>query len=101
MNLAYVDQGYTGERAAKAAADHGITLEVVKLPEVKRGPHPEPVEGRPAATPMGGRARLRLDGALPPLGPRRRTPARHPRGIAPRRLQRLTAPKSGRLRCGP
>ena len=37
VDLAYVDQGYTGERAAKAAADHGITLEVVKLPEAKRG----------------------------------------------------------------
>ncbi len=37
VDLAYVDQGYTGERAAKAAADHGIALEVVRLPEAKRG----------------------------------------------------------------
>ncbi|PHK93418.1 IS5/IS1182 family transposase [Pseudoroseomonas rhizosphaerae] len=37
VDLAYVDQGYTGERPAQAAADHGITLEVVKLPEAKRG----------------------------------------------------------------
>ncbi len=37
MDLAYVDQGYTGERAAKAAADRGTALEVVKLPEAKRG----------------------------------------------------------------
>lgn len=37
VDLAYVDQGYTGERAAKAAADHSITLEVVKLSEAKRG----------------------------------------------------------------
>jgi transposase len=37
VNLAYVDQGYTGERAAEAAQQHGITLEVVKLPEAKRG----------------------------------------------------------------
>lgn len=37
VDIAYVDQGYTGARAAKAAADHGITLEVVKLPEAKRG----------------------------------------------------------------
>ena len=35
--LAYVDQGYTGERPAEAARTHGITLEVVKLPEAKRG----------------------------------------------------------------
>ena len=37
MNLAYVDQGYTGERSAQAAAAHGITLEAVKLPKAKRG----------------------------------------------------------------
>jgi transposase len=35
--IAYVDQGYTGENAADAAAEHGIQLEVVKLPEAKRG----------------------------------------------------------------
>ncbi len=37
VELAYVDQGYTGERAEGAAAAHGIQLEVVKLPEAKRG----------------------------------------------------------------
>jgi transposase len=37
VTLAYVDQGYTGEQAADAARMHGITLEVVKLPEAKRG----------------------------------------------------------------
>lgn len=37
VEVAYVDQGYTGERAAKAAAEHGISLEVVKLLEAKRG----------------------------------------------------------------
>ena len=37
VDLAYVDQGYTGERPAQAAAAHGITLEVVRLPEAKRG----------------------------------------------------------------
>jgi transposase len=36
VELAWVDQGYTGERAANAAAIHGIALEVVKLPEAKR-----------------------------------------------------------------
>ena len=34
---AFVDQGYTGERAAAAAAAHGIELEVVKLSEAKKG----------------------------------------------------------------
>jgi hypothetical protein len=37
VELAYVDQGYTGYRAAEAARMHGIELEVVKLPEAKRG----------------------------------------------------------------
>ena len=37
ISLAYVDQGYTGEAAADAAATEGIRLEVVKLPEAKRG----------------------------------------------------------------
>jgi transposase len=37
VELAYVDQGYTGEETAEAAAEHGIALEVVKLPEAKRG----------------------------------------------------------------
>jgi transposase len=37
VELAYVDQGYTGEEPAAAAQAHGIKLEVVKLPEAKRG----------------------------------------------------------------
>jgi transposase len=37
VEIAYVDQGYTGENAADAAGEHGIKLEVVKLPTAKRG----------------------------------------------------------------
>jgi len=37
VELAYVDQGYAGDRPAAAAAENGIALEVVKLPEAKRG----------------------------------------------------------------
>ncbi len=37
MTLAYVDQGYTGEIPAAQAEAHGIALEVVKLPDAKRG----------------------------------------------------------------
>jgi transposase len=37
VELAYVDQGYTGDEPAEAAAAHGITLEVIKLAEAKRG----------------------------------------------------------------
>jgi transposase len=37
VEVAFVDQGYTGEQAAAAAQQHGIRLEVVKLPTAKRG----------------------------------------------------------------
>jgi transposase len=37
VELAYVEQGYTGEDPAEAAEEHGIRLEVVKRPEAKRG----------------------------------------------------------------
>lgn len=37
VELAYVDQGYTGDNAAAAARQHGIALEVVKHPMAKRG----------------------------------------------------------------
>jgi transposase len=37
VEVAFVDQGYTGEEAAAAAAAQGIRLEVVKLPAAKRG----------------------------------------------------------------
>ncbi len=37
VEVAFVDQGYTGEQAETAAAQQGMRLEVVKLPEAKRG----------------------------------------------------------------
>lgn len=37
VELAYVDQGYTGAAAAEAAEQHGIKLEVIKHPKAKRG----------------------------------------------------------------
>lgn len=37
VEVAFVDQGYTGENAAQAAQDQGMRLEVVKLPEAKHG----------------------------------------------------------------
>jgi transposase len=37
VELAYVDQGYTGEKAAEAADQQKIKLSVVKLPQAKRG----------------------------------------------------------------
>jgi transposase len=37
VELAFVDQGYTGAKPAADAKKHGIELEVVKLPYAKRG----------------------------------------------------------------
>ena len=37
VEMAYVDQGYTGPNAAAAAEQHGLRLEVVKHPMAKRG----------------------------------------------------------------
>lgn len=37
IEIAFVDQGYTGDTAAQAAAQYGLRLEVVKLPEAKNG----------------------------------------------------------------
>jgi transposase len=37
VELAYVDQGYTGKKPAQAAQEHGLRLEVVKHHEAKRG----------------------------------------------------------------
>ena len=37
VEVAFVDQGYTGETVAIAAQTEGIRLEVVKLPEAKKG----------------------------------------------------------------
>lgn len=37
VELAYVDQGYTGQAAEEVAANYGIRLEVIKHTEAKRG----------------------------------------------------------------
>jgi transposase len=37
VEIAFVDQGYTGEQPAQAAQAHGLQLEVIKLPEAKKG----------------------------------------------------------------
>ena len=37
VELAFVDQGYTGDAPAQEASEHGMQLEVVKLPQAKRG----------------------------------------------------------------
>lgn len=37
VELAYVDQGYTGEKASESVAEHGIRPELVTQEEAKRG----------------------------------------------------------------
>lgn len=37
VEVAFVDQGYTGEQPLEAAAAQGIRLEVIKLPQAKKG----------------------------------------------------------------
>lgn len=37
VDIAFVDQGYTGDEAEQAAAEQGIRLMVVKLPQAKKG----------------------------------------------------------------
>jgi transposase len=36
VEIAFVDQGYTGDVPAQEAKEHGIQLEVIKLPQAKR-----------------------------------------------------------------
>ena len=75
VELGYVDQGYTGQVVAEAAAEHGLELHVVKLEEAKQGfvllPHR-----------WGGRVLLRLEEPLPALGPRLRVAAGDGQGLA-------------------
>jgi len=37
VEVAFVDQGYTGDESAEAAQTEGMRLEVIKLPEAKKG----------------------------------------------------------------
>jgi transposase len=37
VEVAFVDQGYTGDQPLEAAAQQGIRLEVIKLPQAKKG----------------------------------------------------------------
>ena len=61
VQIAFADQGYTGQDAQQAQA-HDIDLVVVQLAEAKWQFPPPPA--------VGGRAQLCLDGPLPPPGPR-------------------------------
>ena len=65
VELAYVDQGYTSTEPAEAAAEQGIRLEVVKLPDAQ-----SPIRVRFAAETLGRRTLVCLVGALPAVGTR-------------------------------
>jgi hypothetical protein len=60
VEVAFVDQGYTGEQVAEDAHAQHMRLGVVKLAEAKKG--------FVAASPVGGGAESRLGGTFPPLG---------------------------------
>jgi len=79
VELAYVDQGYTGEAAESAAAKHGIQLEVVK--------HTGQARLRAAAAPLGGGTQLRLGCPLPPTGQRLRATLANSRRLPLLRLR--------------
>ena len=89
VKLAYVDQGYTAETAADAAAAEGIALHVVKLPEAKRGFVLLPRR-------WGGTI-LRLGHSLPPTGQRRRALGRNAGRLPRHRVRRIHA----QARCRP
>ncbi len=71
VELAYVDQGYTGPNASEAASQHGIRLEVVKHPLAKRGFVLLPRR-------LGRRTKLRLGRMLPETRQRLRTAQHQP-----------------------
>ncbi len=64
VELAYVDQGYTGDEPAEAFAGHDIQLETVKLPNAA-GPKCGFVF---VAAALGGRAQFRLAGPFSEVG---------------------------------
>ena len=75
VEVGFVDQGYTGDDRPSRRRRARHPLEVVKLPEAKRGF----VLLAPA---LGRGALLRLGGALPPPGQGLRTLARNGGGLA-------------------
>ncbi len=85
VELAYVDQGYTGSNAANAAQEHGLRLEVVKHTEAKRGFVLLPTLGR--------RTQHRLGGPLPPPRQRLRKARYHPERPPPARFRHPYATK--------
>jgi len=80
VELAYGDQGYTGQATEEAAAEHGIRLEVVKHTEAKPGFVLLPQT-------MGRRTKLRLGRPFSSPCTRLRTARNHPRNLPLSRLR--------------
>ena len=88
VELAFVDQGYTGEQPPR-------TRPSARHPAGGRQAGGGQARLRAAAPALGGGALLRLGGALPPLGQRLRTVARNGGGLAFRGLCQPHAPSFG------
>jgi len=93
VEVAFVDQGYTGDQPAADAQAHGIRLEVVKLPTAKHGfvllPRRWVVERSFAWMARFRRLARGLDGTLPPSGSRLRTLGGHAGRAAFRSLRHV------------
>jgi NAD(P)-dependent dehydrogenase (short-subunit alcohol dehydrogenase family) len=74
VEVAFGDQGYTGVETYTTALQQGIQLEVVKLPDAKRGFVLLP-------RPLGRGAVFCLGSTFLALGTRLRTPARNAQGL--------------------
>ena len=91
MELAYVHQGYTGERAEDDPEEHGIRLEVVKLPEAKEG-----------FVLLAGRRLVERSFAwLPAFGRLARDYERLPENLGQPALRRLRGPDAAAPCCRP
>ena len=71
VELAFVDQGYTGESARAAAAAYGIQIGSSEAKETRPGFHS-------LAAPLGRGTLAGVDGTFPPFGARLRTPGGMP-----------------------
>jgi transposase len=76
VRLAWADAGYQAGRLTAWASALRITLQLVRRPD-------DLAHLRRTATPLGGRAQLRLDQQIPPHRPRLRTARPAPRGDTP------------------
>ena len=84
VELAYVDQGYTGENAAERRGSAGRRT-------LRRQTARGEARLRPAAQALGRRTVLRLGDAMPPARQRLRALCRNPRRLPRHRLRRLHA----------